>query len=110
MRRRKNRSGDQWLFHFNDWMDNGTFHYEEEDPYEEEMIAEEPVVPETPLPKTKATGRFDQFNDEFDGNFDLPHSDYGERDKVKEDESPGSTPPQDEYADEDPYKLHGNAD
>ena len=113
--RKGKRKEDSWQFHFNDWMDNGTFHpFEEDEPSEREVSEREAEEQKMFFLNRKikkndfaSTGRFDQFNDEFDGNFNMHSYDNGERDIVKDDESPGSTPPQDEYGDEDPYKING---
>lgn len=113
MSRRRNRKNDRWSMHYNDWMDNGTYHdYEEDELSEREAEQNEAQETEQFFFRKKLrrydyknTGRFDQFNDEFDASYDMHHQEYGGRDTVKEDESPGSTPPQDEYEDEDPYKI-----
>jgi hypothetical protein len=105
---------DHWQFHFNDWMDNGTFHNYEEDMNEqvpesnEEDRVSRPSIPVRAVQNTRSgllnTGRFDQFNDEFDGNFNHHSYDSGERDIVQDAEGPSGTQALDEYND-DPYKI-----
>lgn len=109
---------DHWQFHFNDWMDNGTFHNYEEDMNEqvpepkEEGPGPQPRIPVSSVQNTHGgllnTGRFDQFNDEFDGNFNHHSYDSGERDVVQDAEKPSGTQALDEYKDDDPYKIMNN--
>lgn len=100
--------------YMNDWMDNGTFHLHDEDMDPEEIPEPKEEIPEIPRHEStsqlKNTGRFDQFNDEFDGNFNMHSYDIGAQ-KVKTGEpeqAPAQGKAKDEYADEDPYKITKN--
>jgi hypothetical protein len=114
MATRRRKTEDHWSFHINDWLDNGTFHLHEEDMNPEEIPESQEEIPEIPRHEStnqfKNTGRFDQFNDEFDGNFNMHSYDTGAQ-QVKTGETeqvPAQGKATDEYVDEDPYKIKQN--